>query len=97
MKDVIVIIGPQMSGKTTLIEALKPHFDGAIFDSDDWDTTADDIGDAQAYAADKEAIIITAQTTAQGVQKLEQLDLKAEWAKFFYLESRHNGWAKCQK
>ena len=95
-KNIIVLIGQAMSGKTTLCDALEPHFDGAILDGD-WNTTADDIADAQAYVADNATIIITAQTTAQGVQKLEQLDLKAEWAKFFYLESRHNGWSKCQK
>lgn len=97
MKNVIVIIGPQMSGKTTLCNALHDHFEGAIFDSDDWDTTSDDLEDAQAFAANREAIIITAQTTAQGVKKLEQLGLKSEWAKFFYLEPRHKGWAQCQK
>ena len=92
-KDIIVLIGPAMSGKTTLCNALHDHFKGAILD---WNSTADDISDAQAYVSDGKAVILTAQTMAEGAKKLEQLGLNAEMAQFFYL-TRQNGYTIDQK
>ncbi len=73
-KTVIVLIGPPGSGKTTLCEALRHAFDGFIFD-ENWNLSPENIGDAQAGAANASNIIITAQSMAVARRRLINLGL----------------------
>lgn len=94
--NIIVLIGPSMSGKTMLCQALKKTLkpDTVVLDEFWLSASADDIHNATIKISSPiigaKGAIITAQSVAEARRRLEMLGINIDSALFIHLEATEN-------